>query len=48
MCSNGAFVRGNGIAVFADAVAAENVTVKGHPLNGVIWSAVTGYRGGGP
>ncbi|MFN0180972.1 MAG: plastocyanin/azurin family copper-binding protein [Gemmatimonadales bacterium] len=41
---DGEFVRGNGIAVFADAVAVENLTVKGYTLNGVIWSGVTGYR----
>lgn len=42
---DGEFVRGNGIAVFADAVAVENLTVKGYTLNGVLWSGVTGYRG---
>lgn len=42
---DGEFVRGNGIAVFADAVAVENLTVKGYTLNGVYWSGVTGYRG---
>jgi parallel beta-helix repeat protein len=41
----GEFQRGNGIAVFADAVAVENLTVHGYTLNGVIWSGVTGYRG---
>jgi len=42
---DGEFQRGNGIAVFADAVAVENLTVRDYTLNGVIWSGVTGYRG---
>ncbi|MEO8451621.1 MAG: right-handed parallel beta-helix repeat-containing protein, partial [Gemmatimonadota bacterium] len=41
----GEFQRGNGIAIFADAVAVENLTVHGYLLNGVIWSGVKGYRG---
>lgn len=42
---DGQFVRSNGIAIFADAVAVENLTVKGYTLNGIFWSGVTGYRG---
>lgn len=42
---DGEFQRGNGVAVFADAVAVENLTVRGYTLNGVLWSGVTGYRG---
>ncbi|MBL8989184.1 MAG: right-handed parallel beta-helix repeat-containing protein [Gemmatimonadetes bacterium] len=42
---DGEFQRPNGIAVFADAVAVENLTVRAYALNGVIWSGVTGYRG---
>ncbi len=42
---DGEFQRGNGISVFADAVAVENLTVRGYTLNGIIWSGVKGYRG---
>jgi len=41
----GEFQRSNGFAIYADAVAVENLTVHGYTLNGVIWSGVTGYRG---
>ena len=42
---DGEFVRGNGIAVLADAVAIENMTARNARLNGFYWSGVTGFRG---
>ena len=42
---DGEFVRGNGIAVLADAVAIENMTARHAVLNGFYWTGVTGFRG---
>lgn len=42
---DGEFVRPNGIIVFADGVAVENLTVRNATENGVIWTGVSGYRG---
>jgi plastocyanin len=42
---DGGFERPNGVEVFADGVAVENMTAKNAILNGFIWSGVTGYRG---
>lgn len=42
---DGEFVRANGIAVLADAVAIENMTARNARLNGFYWSGVTGFRG---
>ena len=42
---DGEFVRGNGIAVLADAVAVENMTARNAVLNGFFWTGVTGFRG---
>jgi len=42
---DGEFQRANGILVFANAVAVENLTVRHYTLNGILWSGVTGYRG---
>src|SRR5262249_10919279 len=42
---DGEFIRGNGIAVLADAVAIENMTARNARLNGFYWSGVTGFRG---
>lgn len=42
---DGEFVRGNGIAVYADAVAVENMTARNAVLNGFYWTGVTGFRG---
>ncbi|MEA2452746.1 MAG: hypothetical protein QOG04_1456 [Actinomycetota bacterium] len=39
------FERPNGVEVFADGVAVENMTARNAILNGFIWSGVTGYRG---
>lgn len=41
---DGEFQRSNGLSIYADAVAVENLTVRGYTLNGVLWSGVTGYR----
>jgi hypothetical protein len=42
---DGEFIRPNGIAVLADAVALENLTARNARLNGFYWSGVTGFRG---
>jgi hypothetical protein len=42
---DGEFERPNGVEVFADGVAIENMTAQNAILNGFIWSGVTGYRG---
>ena len=42
---DGEFVRPNGIIVFADGVAVENLTLRNATENGVIWTGVSGYRG---
>ncbi len=42
---DGEFQLGNGIAVFADAVAIENMTARNYNLNGFYWTNATGYRG---
>ena len=42
---DGEFVRGNGIAVYADQVAVENLTARNAVLNGFFWTGVTGFRG---
>lgn len=42
---DGEFLRPNGVTVFADGVAVENLTVRHHTANGVFWTGVTGYRG---
>lgn len=42
---DGEFVRGNGIAIYADAVAVENMTARNAVLNGFYWTGVTGFRG---
>ncbi len=42
---DGETVRGNGIAVLADAVAIENLTARNARLNGFYWAGVTGFRG---
>lgn len=42
---DGEFVRANGIRVFADGVAVENLTVRNATENGVFWTGVRGYRG---
>ncbi|HEX7098540.1 MAG TPA: right-handed parallel beta-helix repeat-containing protein [Acidimicrobiia bacterium] len=39
------FVRANGIRIFADGVAVENLTVRNATENGVFWTGVRGYRG---
>ena len=41
----GEFQRSNGITVFADAVAVENLTAQNYTLNGIFFTGVTGYRG---
>lgn len=41
---DGEFVRPNGIIVFADGVAVENLTLRNATENGVIWTGVRGYR----
>ncbi|HKE97354.1 MAG TPA: right-handed parallel beta-helix repeat-containing protein [Actinomycetes bacterium] len=41
---DGQFQRPNGIAVTADGVAVENLTVRNSLLNGVFWTGVRGYR----
>jgi hypothetical protein len=35
----------NGIKIFADGVAVENLTVRNYVTNGVLWSGADGYRG---
>ena len=41
---DGEHQRENGIEVFADGVAVENLTVRNAILNGVFWTGVRGYR----
>lgn len=41
---DGEFQRANGVAVYADAVAIENMTARNYTLNGFFISGVTGYR----
>ncbi len=42
---DGEFVRPNGVTVFANAVAVENLTARNYTLNGFFWTGVKGYRG---
>lgn len=42
---DGEFERPNGIEVFADGVAIENLTAQNATFNGFFWNGVTGYRG---
>jgi plastocyanin len=42
---DGEFERPNGVQVFADGVAIENMTARNAQLNGFLWTGVTGYRG---
>ena len=42
---DGGFELENGIRVFADGVAVENMTAKNYTTNGFFWTGVTGYRG---
>jgi len=42
---DGGFERPNGVQVFSDGVAIENMTARNAQLNGFLWSGVTGYRG---
>lgn len=39
------FERPNGVEVFADGVAIENMTAQNAILNGFVWTSVEGYRG---
>ena len=41
----GEFERANGVAVYADGVALENMTARNYTLNGFFITGVTGYRG---
>jgi plastocyanin len=41
---DGGFRRPNGIHVFADGVAVENMTARHYLLNGFYWTGVQGYR----
>jgi plastocyanin len=42
---DGGSERPNGVEVFADGVAIENMTARNAVLNGFVWSSVEGYRG---
>lgn len=42
---DGGFTLENGIRVFADGVAIENMTVQNYTTNGFFWTGVNGYRG---
>lgn len=42
---DGGSERPNGVEVFADGVAIENITARNAILNGFVWSSVEGYRG---
>ena len=42
---DGGFRRSNGIHVFADGVAVENMTARHYRLNAFYWTGVEGYRG---
>jgi plastocyanin len=42
---DGDLTRDNGIHVFADGVAVENMTARRYKTNGFFWDGVTGYRG---
>lgn len=42
---DGEFTRANGVTVFGNAVAVENLTARHYTLNGFFWTGVTGYRG---
>ena len=42
---DGEFERANGVAVYADGVALENMTAQNYRLNGFFITGVTGYRG---
>lgn len=42
---DGEYTRANGVTVFANAVAVENLTARHYTLNGFFWTGVTGYRG---
>ena len=42
---DGDFQRANGVAVYADAVALENLTARNYTLNGFFITGVAGYRG---
>lgn len=41
---DGEFQRENGIEIFADGVAVENLTVRNATFNGVFWNGVRGFR----
>lgn len=41
---DGEFTRPNGLAVYADGVAVENLTVRNATQNGLYWTGVRGYR----
>lgn len=43
---DGEFERENGVQVFSDGVAVENMTARNNILNGFFWSGVKGYRAG--
>jgi hypothetical protein len=42
---DGGFELENGVRVFADGVAVENMTARNFTTNGFYWTGVTGYRG---
>ena len=42
---DGEFTRANGVTVFGNAVAIENLTARNFTLNGFFWTGVRGYRG---
>ncbi len=42
---DGQYQQSNGITVFANGVAIENLTARNYTLNGLFWTGVTGYRG---
>lgn len=42
---DGEFQRENGVLVFADGVAVENLTARNYTANGVFWTGVRGFRG---
>ncbi len=42
---DGEYTRANGVTVFGNAVAIENLTARNYTLNGFFWTGVKGYRG---
>lgn len=42
---DGEFEKDNGIRVFSDGVAVENMTARNYTTNGFFWDGATGYRG---